>query len=156
VDYDRRTAARAVLYLCVFPTDSLFISCLLRVFISRACYKRLLLCALRSMAVRRRPHGSRCALPPPGCTAYYSSRVRILISEGISMGSNQARLLRATSGPTSSRGSSHSPAMAVRQLERHIKSGSYGRLEPQVNPPLDTLLYSLQHIGSSIGYHGAF
>jgi len=155
LDYDRRTAARAVLYLCVFPTtlflsavysESLFLALVISAFYYARSDRWLFAGALTAVAALCRP---------PGVLLTILSRSNTYLRRNFD-GIESSRLLRATSGPTSSRGSSHSPAMAGSAAgTSYQKRKLWPVWNRRLTLPWNTLLYSLQHIGSSIGYHGA-
>ena len=156
LDYDRRTAARAVLYLCVFPTtlflsavysESLFLALVVTAFYYARAARWLATGVLAAAATLCRPAG--LLLVVPLGFEYLSQRefrwrrIRVdcgaLILPPLALAGHLA-VLRWRFGSWDV----ISKAEAIEGWNRSLTL------------PWNTLLYSLQHIGSSVGYHGAF
>jgi len=156
LDYDRRTAARAVLYLCVFPTtlflsavysESLFLALVISAFYYARSDRWLFTGALTAVAALCRPPGVLLTIPlafeylsqkefrwhriKPDCFALLLAPLAL---------AGHLTLLQWRFGSWNV----ISKAEAMAGWNRRLTL------------PWNTLLYSLQHIGSSIGYHGAF
>jgi hypothetical protein len=156
LDYDQSLAARAVLYLCVFPTtlflsavysESLFLALVVSAFYYAREARWVTTGILAAAATLCRPAG--LLLVVPLGFEYLSQRkfrwqrVRIdclaLILSPLALASHLA-VLRWRFGSWNV----ISKAEAIEGWNRSLTL------------PWNTLLYSLRNIGSSIGYHGAF
>jgi Gpi18-like mannosyltransferase len=156
LDYDRRTAARAVLYLCVFPTtlflsavysESLFLALVISAFYYARSDRWLFTGALTAVAALCRPPGVLLTIPlafeylsqkefrwhriKPDCFALLLAPLAL---------AGHLTLLQWRFG-------------SWKVISKAEAMAGWNR---RLTLPWNTLLYSLQHIGSSIGYHGAF
>jgi hypothetical protein len=157
LDYDRSTAARAVLYLCVFPmtlflsavySESLFLALVVSAFYYARTHRWVTTGVLAAAATLCRPAG--LLLVVPLGFEYLSQRefrwrrvgggdCLALILPPLALAGHLA-VLRWRFGSWNV----ISKAEAIEGWNRSL------------TPPWNTLAYSLQHIGASIGYHGAF
>jgi len=156
LDYDRSTAARAVLYLCVFPmtlflsavySESLFLALVVSAFYYARATRWVTTGVLAAAATLCRPAG--LLLVVPLGFEYLSQRefrwrrvgsdCLALILPPLALAGHLA-VLRWRFGSWNV----ISKAEAIEGWNRSL------------TPPWNTLVYSLQHIGASIGYHGAF
>ncbi len=156
LDYDRHTAARAVLYLCIFPTtlflsavysESLFLALVISAFFHARATRWVAACVLAAAATLCRPVG--LLLVVPMSFEYLSQRefqwrrtqrdFFALLLSPLALGAYLS-FLRWQFGTW------HiiSEAQASQGWNRSL------------TPPWNTLLNNLQHITSSRGYHGAF
>jgi len=156
LDYDRRTAARAVLYLCVFPTtmflsavysESLFLALVVTAFYYARAARWLATGVLAAAATLCRPAGLLLVVP--------------LGFEYLSQREFRRRRIRANCGalilpPLALAG--HLAVLRWRFGSWDVisKAEAIEGWNRSLTLPWNTLLYSLQHIGSSVGYHGAF
>ena len=156
LDYDRRTAARAVLYLCVFPTtvflsavysESLFLALVISAFYYARAARWLFAGALTAAAALCRPPGVLLIIPlafeylsqkefrwhriKPDCLALLLSPLAL---------AGHLTLLRWRFGSWNV----ISKAEAIAGWNRSLTL------------PSNTLLHGLEHIRSSTGFHGAF
>jgi hypothetical protein len=155
-DYDRRTAARAVLYLCVFPTtlflsavysESLFLALVISAFYYARSDRWLSAGALAAAAALCRPPGVLLIIPlafeywsqkefqwhriKPDCFALLLSPLAL---------AGHLTFLRWRFGSWNV----VSKAQAIAGWNRSLTL------------PSNTLLHGLEHIRSSAGFHGAF
>jgi Gpi18-like mannosyltransferase len=156
LDYDRNTAARAVLYLCIFPTtlflsavysESLFLALVVSAFYYARAARWVTTGLLAGAATLCRPAG--LLLVVPLGFEYLSQkefrwrRIGIdslaLIFPPLALAGHLA-VLRQRFGSWNV----ISQAQAIPGWNRNL------------TPPWNTLLHAWQHIGASIGYHGAF
>ena len=156
LDYDRCTAARAVLYLCVFPTtlflsavysESLFLALVVTAFYYARAARWLATGVLAAAATLCRPAGLLLVVP--------------LGFEYLSKREFRWRRIRADCAalilpPLALAG--HLAVLRWRFGSWNVisKAEAIEGWNRSLTLPWNTLLYSLQHIGSSIGYHGAF
>jgi Gpi18-like mannosyltransferase len=156
LDYDRATAARAVLYLCVFPTtlflsavysESLFLALVVSAFYYARAARWVVTGVLAAAATLCRPAGLLLVVP--------------LGFEYLSQREFRWRRIRADGGalilpPLALAG--HLAMLRWRFGSWNVisKAEAIEGWNRSLTLPWNTLLYSLQHIGSSIGYHGAF
>jgi len=156
LDYDRPTAARTVLYLCVFPTtlflsaaysESLFLALTVSAFYYARASRWITTGVLAAAATLCRPAGLLLVVPL-GFEYLFQREFRwqriradciALIFPPLAIAGHLA-VLRWRFGSWSV----ISKAEAIEGWNRNLTL------------PWNTLLYSLRHIGSSIGYHGAF
>jgi Mannosyltransferase (PIG-V) len=156
LDYDRSTAARAVLYFCVFPTtlflsavysESLFLALIVSAFYYARAGRWLIAGMLAAAATLCRPAGL-LLLIPLGFEYLFQKEFRwrqiradfiALILPPLAL-LGYLTVLRWRFGSWSV----ISKAEAMEGWNRTLTL------------PWNTLLYSLRHIGASIGYHGAF
>ena len=156
LDYDRRTAARAVLYLCVFPTtlflsavysESLFLALVISAFYYARSDRWLSAGALAAAAALCRPPGVLLIIPlafeywsqkefqwhriKPDCFALLLSPLAL---------AGHLTFLRWRFGSWNV----ISKAQAIAGWNRSLTL------------PSNTLLHGLEHIRSSAGFHGAF
>src|ERR1700726_575065 len=156
LDYDRRTAARAVLYLCVFPT-TLFLS---------AVYSESLFLALVVTAFyyARGARWLATGVPGAAATLWPPAGIPLVFPLGfeyLSKREFQWRRIRADCGalilpPLALAG--HLAVLRWRFGSWDVisKAEAIEGWNRSLTLPWNTLLYSLHHIGSSVGYHGAF
>lgn len=156
LDYDRSVAARAVLYLCVFPatlflsavySESLFLALVVSAFYYARADRWVTTGVLAAAATLCRPAG--LLLVVPLAFEYLSQKefrwrrveadCLTLIFPLLALAGHLAVLRWRFGGWTVI-----SKAEAITGWNRSL------------TPPWNTLLHSLQHIGASIGYHGAF
>jgi Gpi18-like mannosyltransferase len=156
LDYDQRTAARAVVYLCVFPTtlflsavysESLFLALVVTAFYYARAARWLATGVLAAAATLCRPAGLLLVVP--------------LGFEYLSQREFQWRRIRADCGalilpPLALAG--HLAVLRWRFGSWDVisKAEAIEGWNRSLTLPWNTLLYSLYHIGSSVGYHGAF
>jgi Gpi18-like mannosyltransferase len=156
LDYDLATAARAVLYLCVFPTtlflsavysESLFLALTVSAFYYARASRWVTTGVLAAAATLCRPAGLLLVVPL-GFEYLFQREFRwqriradciALIFPPLAIAGHLA-VLRWRFGSWNV----ISKAEAIEGWNRNLTL------------PWNTLLYSLRHIGSSIGYHGAF
>jgi Gpi18-like mannosyltransferase len=156
LDYDRPTAARAVLYLCVFPTtlflsavysESLFLALVVTAFYYARAARWLATGVLAAAATLCRPAGLLLVVP--------------LGFEYLSQREFRWRRIRADCGalilpPLALAG--HLAVLRWRFGSWDVisKAEAIEGWNRSLTLPWNTLLYSLYDIGSSVGYHGAF
>jgi Gpi18-like mannosyltransferase len=156
LDYDRRTAARAVLYLCVFPA-TLFLSAVY----SESLFLALVVTAFYYARAARWPATGVLAAAATLCRPAGLLLVVPLGFEYLSQREFRWRRIRADCGalilpPFSLAG--HLAVLRWRFGGWNVisKAEAIEGWNRSLTLPWNTLLYSLQHIGSSVGYHGAF
>lgn len=156
LDYDRSTAARAVLYLCVFPTtlflsavysESLFLALVISAFYYARTARWLVTGVLAAAATLCRPAG--LLLVVPLGFEYLSQREfrwRRIGADGAALFLSPLAL------------AGHLAVLRWRFGSWNVisKAEAIEGWNRSLTLPWNTLLHSLQHIGSSIGYHGAF
>jgi Gpi18-like mannosyltransferase len=156
LDYDRGTAARAVLYLCVFPTtvflsafysESLFLALVVSAFYHARAARWITTGLLAAAATLCRPAG--LLLVAPLGFEYLSQK-------GFRWRRIRADCLALILPPLALVG--HLAVLRWRFGSWNVisKAEAIEGWNRSLNPPWNTLLYSLQHIGASVGYHGAF
>jgi Gpi18-like mannosyltransferase len=156
MDYHPGTAARAVLYLCVFPTtlflsavysESLFLALIVTAFYYARAARWIATGVLAAAATLCRPAGL-LLLVPLGFEylAQKEFRWRQIRADCIAL----ILPLLALAG--------HLTVLRWRFGSWNVisKAEAIEGWNRSLTPPWNTLLYSLQHIGASIGYHGAF
>jgi Gpi18-like mannosyltransferase len=156
LDYDRNTAARAVLYLCVFPTtlflsavysESLFLALVVSAFYYARATRWVTTGLLAAAATLCRPAGLLLVVP---LGFEYLSQKEFRWRR---VGSDCLALFLP---PLALAG--HLAVLRWRFGSWNVisKAEAIEGWNRSLTPPWNTLVYSLQHIGASIGYHGAF
>jgi Gpi18-like mannosyltransferase len=156
LDYDYATAGRAVLYLCVFPTtlflsavysESLFLALVVTAFYYSRSRRWIVSGMLAAAATLCRPAGLLLLLPL-GFEYLDQRKFRWRL-----IGADSMALILIPLAFTL-----HLAVLRWRFGSWSVisKAEAIAGWDRSLTLPSNTLLSSLQHIGSSIGYHGAF